>query len=51
MVQKRERFLNDFLRKMTKLNHLYTSEEFQTFLRSKETDVSKVYSSWSNPSI
>ena len=34
---------------MTKLPHLYMSEEFQTFLRSKETDVSSTYANWPNP--
>ena len=35
---------------MTKLPHLYMSEEFQTFLRSKESDVSSTYANWPNPS-
>lgn len=34
---------------MTKLPYLYNSEEFQTFLRSKEVDTSSIYSSWSAP--
>ena len=31
---------------MTKIPHLYKSEEFQAFLRSKEVDVSQMYSKW-----
>lgn len=49
MVLKRERYLNDFLIKMSKLPHLYLSEEFQTFIRSNEPDVSTVYKNWPNP--
>lgn len=34
ITNKRQRFLNDFVRKMTKLPHLYNSEEFQALIRS-----------------
>lgn len=49
-VIKRERYLNDFLYKMSKLPHLYYAEEFQTFVKSNEADVSKVYDTWPTPS-
>ena len=31
---------------MTKIPHLYKSEEFQAFLRSKEVDVAQMFSKW-----
>jgi sorting nexin-1/2/sorting nexin-4 len=34
IANKRQRFLNDFVKKMSKLPHLYNSEEFQALLRS-----------------
>ena len=34
-IVKRERFLNDFIKKMAHLPHLYYSEEFQALIRSK----------------
>ena len=40
---KRQRFLNDFVRKMSKLPHLYYSEEFQALLRSQEKDLSSTF--------
>ena len=34
IVTKRQRYLNDFIKKISKLPHLYNSEEFQVLLRS-----------------
>jgi hypothetical protein len=34
MTRKRERYLDDFLKKMAQREYLYYSDEFQTFLRS-----------------
>lgn len=47
-VEKRERYLNDFLHKIAHIPHLYNSEEFQAFIKSKEQDVSNLFSSWAN---
>lgn len=41
-VENRKRFLNNFCNKMATCSHLYYSDEFQLFLRSKEVDVTKV---------
>jgi sorting nexin-1/2/sorting nexin-4 len=49
LVRKRQRYLNDFVRKMTKLPHLYGSEEFQALLRSTEKDLSATFEKWPNP--
>lgn len=37
----RIRFLNEFLKKISTLPHLYYGEEFQIFLRSSEIEVTK----------
>jgi hypothetical protein len=42
IILNRERFLNDFVRKIAKLPYLYYGEEFQTLVRSKEVDISVV---------
>ncbi|EGR34686.1 PX domain protein [Ichthyophthirius multifiliis] len=42
VVENRARFLNSFCNQVSKLKHLYYSDEFQLFLRSKDCDVSKV---------
>jgi hypothetical protein len=42
IVLNRERFLNDFVKKMAKLPNLYYAEEFQTLIRSKDLDISAV---------
>lgn len=34
MTRKRERYLDDFLKKMAQREYLFYSDEFQTFLRS-----------------
>jgi len=34
---------------MTKLPHLYNSEEFQALLRSAEKDLSSSFEKWPNP--
>ncbi len=34
-IKKRTRYLNDFVKKIAKLSHLYYGEEFQTLLRSE----------------
>lgn len=49
IVNKRQRYLNDFIRKMTRLPHLYGSEEFQALLRSQEKDLSTTFQKWPNP--
>ena len=49
ITNKRQRFLNDFVRKMTKLPHLYNSEEFQALIRSTEKDLSSNFEKWPNP--
>lgn len=49
IVNKRQRYLRDFIRKMTNLPHLYQSEEFQALLRSKEKDLSSTFEKWPNP--
>ncbi|EAS00357.2 PX-SNX8-Mvp1p-like protein (macronuclear) [Tetrahymena thermophila SB210] len=41
VVENRARFLNSFCNQMARLKHLFYSEEFQQFLRSKDSDVSK----------
>lgn len=43
IANKRQRYLRDFIRKMTNLPHLYHSEEFQALLRSKEKDLSSTF--------
>ena len=48
-IVKRERYLTDFLYKMTKLPHLYRSEEFQALIRSGVEDISSLFDSWSTP--
>ncbi len=35
IIKKRTRYLNDFVKKIAKLPHLYFGEEFQTLLRSE----------------
>lgn len=42
VILNRERFLNDFVRKIAKLPYLYYAEEFQTLIRSKDQDISVV---------
>jgi sorting nexin-1/2 len=49
IANKRQRYLNDFVRKMSKLPHLYNSEEFQALLRSTEKDLSATFEKWPNP--
>lgn len=49
IANKRQRYLNDFVRKMSKLSHLYNSEEFQALLRSSEKDLSATFEKWPNP--
>ncbi len=49
-IIKRTRYLNEFVKKIAKLHHLYYSEEFQTLLRSEEPDVSEVFAKWTAPS-
>jgi hypothetical protein len=49
IVNKRQRYLNDFVRRMAKLPHLYNSEEFQALLRSAEKDLSGTFEKWPNP--
>ena len=49
IVDKRQRYLNDFIRKVTKLTHIYHSEEFQALLRSESKDLSAIFDSWPNP--
>jgi hypothetical protein len=49
IANKRQRFLNDFVRKITKLPHLYSSEEFQALLRSESKDLSSTFEKWPNP--
>lgn len=48
-VRKRLRYLNDFIRKIIQLPHLYNSQEFQLLIRSKDADISKVYQQWATP--
>lgn len=43
------RYLDDFLRRIVKLPHLYNSEEFQALLRSTEKDLSGTFEKWPNP--
>jgi sorting nexin-1/2/sorting nexin-4 len=43
VASKRQRYLKDFVRKVTRLPHLYNSEEFQALLRSKEKDLSSTF--------
>ena len=50
IVNKRRRFLNDFIRKVSKLPHIYNSEEFQALLRSESKDLSSSFDKWPNPS-
>lgn len=42
LIEDRKRFLQYFLEQIAKLRHLYFSDEFQTFLRTKNTDIEKV---------
>lgn len=37
----RIRFLNEFLKKVASLSHIYYGEEFQVFIRSSDVDVTK----------
>ncbi|CAD8189257.1 unnamed protein product [Paramecium octaurelia] len=41
VVEDRKRFLQYFLEQVAKLRHIYFSDEFQTFLRTKNTDMEK----------
>lgn len=49
IINKRQRYLSYFIRKMSKLSHLYNSEEFQALLRSEEKDLSSTFEKWPNP--
>lgn len=49
MSRKRERYLDDFVRKMALRPHLYYSEEFQAFLRSEEKNLSDTFEKWPQP--
>ncbi|EGR29255.1 PX domain protein, partial [Ichthyophthirius multifiliis] len=44
VVENRARFLNSFCNQVAGLSHLFYSEEFQIFIRSKEHDVTKTFS-------
>jgi hypothetical protein len=43
MNRKRERYLDDFLKKMAQRDYLYYSDEFQAFLRSETINVSEMF--------
>jgi hypothetical protein len=49
MTRKRERYLDDFLKKMAQRDYLYYSDEFQTFLRSEAVNVSELFEKWAVP--
>lgn len=49
VANKRMRYLDDFLKRIVKLPHLYNSEEFQALLRSAEKDLSNTFEKWPNP--
>ena len=42
MTRKRERYLDDFLKKMAQREYLFYSDEFQTFLRDQWNDTQPV---------
>ena len=48
--KKRERYLNDFLKKVAIRDYLYYSDEFQALLRSQESNLSDTFGKWSTPS-
>jgi hypothetical protein len=47
--KKRERYLNDFLKKMALRDYLYYSEEFQALLRSVEANLTDTFGKWPTP--
>lgn len=49
MTRKRERYLDDFLKKMAQREYLFYSDEFQTFLRSEAINVSEMFEKWPQP--
>jgi hypothetical protein len=49
MTRKRERYLDDFLKKMAQREYLFYSDEFQTFLRSEAINVSDLFEKWQVP--
>ena len=50
IIVERERYLNDFLKKMAHLPYLYYGEEFQALLRSKSADITEMFEKWPSPS-
>jgi hypothetical protein len=49
VIKKRQRMLGEFLRKLASLPHIFYSQEVQTLLRSKETDLTAILDKWPRP--
>ena len=47
--KKRERYLNDFLKKVAMKDFLYYGEEFQSLLRSEESNLSDIFAKTATP--